>query len=125
MLPDLSQSQGSQSIVTISISSANIACQASDNSGMMLQESMIAFQRPRQRTIILRAINALQQSSLSKDKLQEPTVNQLMQPKGLQPIVDGPSLVAKVGTCTRLPCNANARQTTQEEAVCFSLFPRY
>ncbi len=89
----------------------------------MLQESMIAFQQPHQKTIILQAIDALQQLLLSKDKPKEPAINQPVQPKGPQPIVDKPSLVADIIRRTRLPCNANAMQMTQLEAVCFSLFP--
>ncbi len=46
-----------------------------------------------------------------------------MQPKGLWPIVDRPLMVADVGMCARLPCDTSAMQSTQEEAVCFSLFP--
>jgi hypothetical protein len=75
MLLDLLQSQGLQRFVIICVSAANIAHQASDNSAMTLQESMIAFQQPRQSMIILRAIDTLQQSSLSRDKPKEPVVN--------------------------------------------------
>jgi hypothetical protein len=72
MLLDLLQSQGSQRIVTICISAANIARPASDDSGTMLQESVIAFQQLRQSTIILQAINALQRCCRPKTNLKSP-----------------------------------------------------